>query len=44
MFDSKLVSDASRIRSVWLVPVPQLSDVLHVLEANASTLEHIYDY
>jgi FAD/FMN-containing dehydrogenase len=44
LFDSKLVSDASRIRSVLLVPVAQLSQLLRELPATSVQLEHIYDY
>lgn len=44
LFDSKLVSDASRVRSVWLVPVPQLAEVLRGLPATSAQLEHLYDY
>lgn len=44
LFDSKLVSDASRFRSVSLVPVAQLTDFLRDLPASASKLEHLYDY
>jgi FAD/FMN-containing dehydrogenase len=44
MFDSKIVSDAERVRTVLFVPVRQLSEVLNGLAGKGARLEHIYDY
>ncbi|HET6340505.1 MAG TPA: hypothetical protein VFG30_45160, partial [Polyangiales bacterium] len=44
MFNSKLVSDPSRTRTVLFVPVRQLSYALRTLASKGVQLEHIYDY
>jgi hypothetical protein len=44
VFDSKVVSDASRVRTVLLVPVHELSYALNTLASKGAKLEHIYDY
>jgi FAD/FMN-containing dehydrogenase len=44
LFESKLVSDASRSRSVLLAPVSRLAEILRALPEQGAQLEHIYDY
>lgn len=44
VFDSKIVSDGSRVRTVLLVSVSQLSYALNTLASKDAQLEHIYDY
>jgi FAD/FMN-containing dehydrogenase len=44
MFDSKLVSDSTHIRTVLFVPVRELSDALRTLTSKGAQLEHIFDY
>jgi hypothetical protein len=44
MFESKLVSDPSRMRTVLFVPVSELSYALRTLSSKGAQLEHIYDY
>lgn len=44
LFESKLVTDRSKKRSVLLVPTQKLSQALRMLRAANVRLEHLYDY
>lgn len=44
MFNSKIVSDRSCLRTVMFVPVRNLSYALRTLTSKGAKLEHIYDY
>jgi hypothetical protein len=44
LFDSRLVTDPQRMRSVLFVPAVQLSATLQALPQHGARLEHLYDY
>jgi hypothetical protein len=44
LFDSRLVTDPGRVRSVLFVPARQLADTLQALPGQGARLEHLYDY
>jgi hypothetical protein len=44
LFDSRLVTDPQRMRSVLFVPAGQLSATLQALPQHGAQLEHLYDY
>jgi FAD/FMN-containing dehydrogenase len=44
LFDSRLVTDPQRTRSVLFVPAGQLSATLRALPQHGAQLEHLYDY